>query len=362
MTRFATRLGRRGNIALITGLLAVPLVGMAGIAVDGARAWLLRSRLHTALDAAALAGARNINLPVNTRNAEVAAMFWTNFGMRQTGFIPAQATGREWRGFLDAPTLLDMPVAVDESTMRVPARATLDTTFARVLGFRTLTISAAAEARRADLGMEIALVLDVTGSMGSNKTPSAIGSVANNGTNIDALRLAAGDLVNILYGNRETVPNLWVSVVPYTTTVNIAPQRTDWLDAGSRDFTRYQPRSWMGCVEVRAATGNDQNDATWGIEPFKPFFWASTRGKYTLRTGGAVPGDNDWAASLTGANPITEMYQDVRENNNAGPNSGCPQAPILPLTASKAAVLGRILALRSTFKGGTMHNVGLQAG
>ena len=46
------RLGRRGNIAMLVALLAVPLVGMVGIATDGARAWLLRSRLHTALDAA----------------------------------------------------------------------------------------------------------------------------------------------------------------------------------------------------------------------------------------------------------------------------------------------------------------------
>ncbi|WP_431267963.1 pilus assembly protein TadG-related protein [Dankookia sp. P2] len=357
------RLGRRGNIAMLVALLAVPLVGMVGIATDGARAWLLRSRLHTALDAAALAGARNIALPAAQRDAEVAAMFWTNHGVRGTGYTPAKATGTAWRGFLDASTTLDPPLAVDSSTMRVTARAVLDTTFARVMGIRTLTVAAAAEARRADMGMELSLVLDVTGSMGANLTPSPIGSATTNGTNIDALRLAAADLVGILYGTRETVPNLWVSVVPYTTTVNIAPQRTGWLDPGSRDLTRYAPRGWTGCVEARAATGNDQTDAPPGSEPFKPFFWASTLGKYTLKNGGAaVPGDNDWAASLTGTNGISEMYQDVRENNNSGPNAGCPQAPILPLTAAKTSVLARIMALRSTFKGGTMHNVGLQAG
>jgi Flp pilus assembly protein TadG len=356
------RLGRRGNIAMLVALLAVPLVGMVGIATDGARAWLLRSRMHTALDAAALAGARNIGLTAAQRDAEVAAMFWTNYGVRGTGYTPAKATGTAWRGFLDASTTLDAPLAVDSSTLRVSARAVLDTTFARVLGVSTLTVAASAEARRADMGMELALVLDVTGSMGSNATPSPIGSATTNGTNIDALRLAASDLVNILYGTRASVPNLWVSVVPYTTTVNIAPQRTGWLDPGSRDLTRYAPRGWTGCVEARATTGNDQTDAPPGTEPFKPFFWASTLGKYTVKNGGAVPGDNDWAASLTGTNGISEMYQDIRENNNAGPNTGCPQAPILPLTAAKTSVLNRIMALRSTFKGGTMHNVGLQAG
>ncbi|TDH59601.1 hypothetical protein E2C06_26520 [Dankookia rubra] len=355
------RLGRRGTIAVMVALLAVPLIGMVGIATDGARAWLLRSRMHTALDAAALAGARNISLTPAERDAEVAAMFWTNFGMGSTGYTPAKATGQAWRGFLDASTTLDPPLVADSSTMRVSARAVLDTTFARVLGVRTLTVAASAEARRADMGMELALVLDVTGSMGSNLTPSPIGSATTNGTNIDALRLAASDLVNILYGTRTTVPNLWVSVVPYTTTVNIAPQRTGWLDPGSRDLTRYAPRGWTGCIEARAATGNDQTDAPPGTEPFKPFFWTSTLGKYTVKNG-AVPGDNDWAASLTGTNGISEMYQDIRENNNTGPNSGCPQVPILPLTASKASVLNRIMALRSTFRGGTMHNVGLQAG
>ncbi|MFC7688883.1 pilus assembly protein TadG-related protein [Paeniroseomonas aquatica] len=73
-----TGLGRRGAVALLTALLAVPLVGLVGIATDGARAWLLKSRLYTALDAAALAGARNFGLPASQRDAEVAAMFWTN--------------------------------------------------------------------------------------------------------------------------------------------------------------------------------------------------------------------------------------------------------------------------------------------
>lgn len=32
------RLGRRGNVALVMALVAVPLFGVIGIAVDGARA------------------------------------------------------------------------------------------------------------------------------------------------------------------------------------------------------------------------------------------------------------------------------------------------------------------------------------
>jgi hypothetical protein len=362
---------RRGSVAIMIALAALPLMLAMGVAVDGMRAWLVRSRLVTAIDAAALAGGRNLNLAAATRDAEVQGMFWTNF--QKTGVDPADPT--RWLGFMGAsapqPSICARPscVDVDSNTIRVSNTARLPTTFMRLSkafggpDLDTVTLRWTSDSRRADLGMELALVLDVTGSMGSNQTPSAFGSASNNGTNIDALRLAAGDLISILYGSNESLGNLWVSVVPYTTTVNIGTGNSSWLAAGQRDFGRFAPRSWLGCVEARHLGGNDQNDATPTAAPFNAFFNASTLGKYTVTaTGAAVPGDNDWAASLTGSNAITEQYQDVRENYNAGPNTACPATPILPLTASKTTVLNTIAAVRSTFKGGTMHNVGLQAG
>jgi Flp pilus assembly protein TadG len=383
------RLGRGGNIALITALLAVPVVGMVGIATDGARAWLLRSRIHTALDAAALAGARNINLPAGQRDAEIAAMFWTNYGVREAGFSLAEATGRAWAGFLGARTTLDAPTAVDASTIRVSARAVLDTTFATVLGFNDMAVSATAEARRADVGMELALVLDVTGSMDTNcsvpgdRTATNCGvtpvprdpgtTVTSRNNNTDLLRLASADLVNILYGTRETVPNLWVSVVPYTTTVNLGSGRQDWLapEAAASLGGDFAPAGWRGCVEARvgyagAPSDGDGRDYAPDEAPFRPFLYRSTLGQYTL-AGQRVPGDNDWArklwnATTTGGDAITEDWQLWRGNYQVGPNVGCPQTPALPLTASKTAVLDTIQSLRTTFRGGTMANLGLQAG
>lgn len=362
---------RRGSAAIMIALAALPLMLAMGVAVDGMRAWLVRSRLVTAVDAAALAGGRNLNLAAATRDAEVQGMFWTNF--QKTGVDPTDPT--RWLGFMGAsapqPSICARPACtgVDGSTLRVTGTARLPTTFLRLSrafggpDLDTVTLRWSSKSRRADLGMELALVLDVTGSMGSNLTPSAFGSVSNNGTSIDALRLAAGDLISILYGSNESLPNLWVSVVPYTTTVNIGTGNAGWLAAGQRDFGRYAPRSWLGCVEARHLAGNDQNDATPAAAPFNAFFNASTLGKYTVTsTRAAVPGDNDWAASLTGTFGITEQYQDTRENNNAGPNTACPSTPILPLTAAKTTVLNTIAAVRSTFKGGTMHSVGLQAG
>jgi Flp pilus assembly protein TadG len=57
LARFAA--DRRGNIALIAGLAAVPLVVVVGVAIDYTRAAGSRADLQSAIDAAVLAGARD---------------------------------------------------------------------------------------------------------------------------------------------------------------------------------------------------------------------------------------------------------------------------------------------------------------
>ena len=48
---------QRGNVAVVFGLAAIPILGVAGVALDYTRASHFRSKLQTAVDAAALAGA-----------------------------------------------------------------------------------------------------------------------------------------------------------------------------------------------------------------------------------------------------------------------------------------------------------------
>jgi len=403
-------LDRRGGIAILAALTLVPLIGFTGLAIDGARAWLVSSRLNTALDAAALAGARNINLPPAQRDAEIAGMFWANFSTGTTARPDPEAPGNRL-GLLgaSAPASLTRIERLDANTIRIATTAKLPTTFMRVFpGLPAeLTISADARARRADLGMEIALVLDVTGSMGRNHEPGARNDLDfDTGTNIHALRLAARDLVDSLYGAdasgvpRETVPNLWVSVVPYTTTVNIGPQRADWVDFGAiapsttDGRTTFgaaglaafgpahptRPHPWAGCIEARHLdrTAAEYERPIGAGDRFRPFFWPST-----LRNDGTpqvdrqnrpIPGDNDWVpvVATTTARPatppadfevrITEQWRAARENFAVGPNLGCPPDEVLPLTAARSAVIDRVSGLRSTNRGGTMANIGLQVG
>jgi len=387
MTRF--RRDRRGAVAVMTALLGLVLIGFSAVALDGARAWLVHARLSTATDAAALAGARGINLPAAQRDAEAAGIFWANMGVRGASFSPEQAVARGWLSFMDATVTLVSLAPAGERDFEVLARAELPATLGRALGREWFVVGATGRARRAEFGMELALVLDVTGSMDTGcSTPSnraatncgvtpvprapdaQVSTVANN---MDLLRVAAADLVNVLFGPRETVPNLWVSVVPYTTTVNIGRGRRGWLspEAGATLDADFSPASWRGCVEARAGHSGappdgDRSEATPLEAPFRPFLYRSTLGAYTLDSARA-PGDNDWVRRLwtpttVGGDAITEDWQLFRGNAQVGPNVGCPQVPILPLAAGKTRILDTLESLRPSFRGGTMANLGLLAG
>ena len=327
---------RRGAVAMLAGLSIIPLLLMAGAAIDLTRLYILHSRLVTAVDSAALAGARVIN--ELDRDAQIQRWFWANFTRDRpgvtTGFLGAEVT--------------TFSISVDETSraVRVRVRAALPTTVLRLFGQDSLLASVDQTARRQDRGMEIALVLDVTGSMA--------------GSQMTALRDSAAELVNIIYGPNETIPNLWVSVVPYTSTVNIGRGRTGWLAAGSLNASAYGSTVWRGCVFARYQNREDESDTPPSIAPFRPFLWPSTYGRYSPNLG-----DNEWTnTTITEPNPESppsDATQNALGNNARGPNLGCGRA-ILPLTAARSTVLNEIANLRATHRGGTIANLGLQMG
>lgn len=427
---------RRGGVAVITALALVPLIGVAGVAIDGARAWLLHSRLTAAVNAAAIAGARNVALAGSAMlrpqlEEEMRGMFWANF-CGSVGVPGAERCPLRQRGFLGA-VIRDEDVrvsfhssteggALDEARIAVAAR--LPTTLSRVLGLlpglsplSEVRVADEATARRTDRRLEVSLVLDVTGSMGRNYRSNSTGAFDfDTGTNIHALRVAARDLVEILFQGSDGLPSpdnpreLFVAVVPYTTTVNIGRHNDHLVDfsaiqpmsstdanrtwattfgrSGRAAYGLVDPRShpsnplayrnydWRGCIEARSGdvTPDDYERPPSVAGPFRPFFYPSTLqddGTPHTINGQPIRGDNDWipdqVAGLAPSGPaspyaITEHWQWARENFAVGPNLGCPQDEILPLSPNRQAVLQKVERLLATHRGGTMINIGLQAG
>lgn len=309
---------RAGNVALLFGLVAVPLVGMVGIAVDYGRAFLLHTRLTTAIDAGALAAGKIITSPA-TATQDVSMYVAAN--------LPP--------GYLGA-TIATPVVTIDQTSQRVGVSitATLPTTFLRVFKVDHLTVRVSNLVQRANAGLELALVLDVTGSMAS-------------GDRIGQLRTAATSLVNSLFGSSTTAPkNLWVSVTPYAAEINLGPKHTSWLVSGGYTASKWNNQGWRGCVLARR-NGEDQTETPPSKAPFTPFLNPATKGKGT---------NNPWTPT-----DITDNGAYPQTNDMWGPNLGCPPA-VLPLTNDRMALLTMIAAMKPVNRGGTMANQGLQAG
>ncbi|PHQ69614.1 MAG: hypothetical protein COB93_07635, partial [Sneathiella sp.] len=140
----------RGASAVIIAFLAIPLFGFIGLSVDLGRAYVLKSKLSTALDAAGLAAGRNIFSPDAEIYADAQKYFDANFPSGYMGTVPIT---------MDATTI---SWDTDKENITLAVRADMDTTFMHVLNQSSLTVGANTEIKRDNRGMELVMVLDNT--------------------------------------------------------------------------------------------------------------------------------------------------------------------------------------------------------
>ncbi|MEX2643896.1 MAG: TadE/TadG family type IV pilus assembly protein, partial [Acetobacterales bacterium] len=188
--RFLSRLlgDRSGATAAMFGVLLVPLLLSIGVAVDGARAYMVKARLSHALDAAGLAVGASDGTEAQLRQV-MRNFFEANF--------PPEVLG----------AAAEPSVVIADKVITLTATADLTPSFMRLFGYDSLTVSAMTEVTQETKGLEVVLVLDNTGSM--------------RGSKIAALRQASLDLVDILFGDADENDNLKVGIVPYSAAVNV---------------------------------------------------------------------------------------------------------------------------------------------
>ena len=357
----------RGVSAVIIAFLAIPLFGFVGLSVDLGRAYVMKSKLSTALDAAGLAAGRNIFSPDAEIYADAQKYFDANFppGYMGTAAITMDSSTISWD--------------TDKENITLTVRADMTTTFMNVLNQPELTVGANTEIKRDNRGMELVLVLDNTGSMTSS---------SGSGTRLSVLKEASTNLIDILYGGNETNDKLWVGIVPYTTTVNIGPQNIGWLKTSypanltsnsnsiftqdssnttlGRDVTGDSVNDtvygWEGCVEMRDHLINGTVDMS--DDPpsndFVPYFWDDYH-KDLDNTFYDNPSEsseyvndnvmkNNWKRYSSSSGDYFSL------NSNRGPNEDCPPV-ILPLTAEKTTITDKIDDMVAD--GATAVNIGL---
>ena len=343
---------RRGVIGVIFALSLLPLLLAVGVAIDGARAYLVRERLQHALDAAGLAVGSSSGTQAELE-VIMNKFFFANF--------PNDAI---------ASTIIPT-LSIVGPEITVTGTATVDTTFMQLAGFQDISVSAVATIQRETTGLEVALVLDNTGSMANN---GKIGELIN----------ASNTLIDVLFGDETNPPLLKVSLIPYVTTVNIGTGNAAFVRVPNPAH-QYPPTidsSWKGCVESRPSPhdvedtfiAGDSVDGEWA-----PYYWEAetmfapsssnnTRNSRCTNRWWRPPNPQPFSLpslprptgfssdpAFTSGGVFTGL--DVTPNNTRGPNQACPQ-PITPLTNDRATLVADINTMAPFSGNGTMTHVG----
>ncbi len=168
LSRF--RRDRRGNVAIIFTIAAIPLISAIGCAVDYSQATRMKTKLQSAADAAGIA-ALSQKSP-----GFLAASIMTGNGSVANGVTDATNVFNANMDGITGYQNLTKNITVTKTGIKLEANVTFSadvpTTFLKVINFSKLTVSGLSSAA-ATLPpyLDFYLTLDVSGSMGLPSTP-----------------------------------------------------------------------------------------------------------------------------------------------------------------------------------------------
>lgn len=159
---------RRGNVAIITGLTAIPLVSAIGCAIDYSYASMIKTKLQAAADAATLATVSN-NSPIVTTAKGMSASGTVNGGSAYAlNYFQADTAG--FSGVTNTETVTRTGTTV---TATVTFSYSVPTFFMKVVGFNNVTVSGSSTASfTLPTYINFYMMLDVSGSMSFPSTPA----------------------------------------------------------------------------------------------------------------------------------------------------------------------------------------------
>lgn len=319
------RRAKGGNVAIIFGLSAIPVVGLMGAAADYSRANSAKAAMQAAVDATALMLSKEVqSLNATQLNEKALKYFLANFNRPEA------------KNIVVTPTYSSAT-----SELQLLGEATLNTHFVSLLGKETMAISATSTAKWGNSRLRVALALDNTGSMASN------GKMV-------ALKAAAHKLLDQLKKAAAKDGDVYVSIVPFAKDVNVGagdPNNASWKAPDWVDFTtnRSGLKSWEyengTCTDWDNRNGprNKGNcDGTW--MPKNRNTW----------NGCVADRDEDYDVNNTQPSAQPRLTETLFPAEQA---SNCPVA-LLPQTYVWADLHSRIDAMTPT--GNTNTTIGLE--
>ena len=283
----------------------IPMVGAVGLAIDSSIGYLLKTRMGKALDTAGLAAGR-VALDANAE--EVAQQFFdANFGKSNASVTVEPASSSSSTTTFRFVTL--------------STRATTPTLFMRVFGHDTMTVSARSVIQRETTGMELALVMDNTGSMWGSGTDQ------HAGTPFEAMRTPPSTWSTSSTATRTRSTTSGSASCPYVADGQhrhqpdrLAARRGDRVLTNPRELpSRPHGRRLEGLRDGARLSRTTATTRRPSAQPFTSFFYATST-----------------TATTTGRRSTTRLQRHATRRRK-GPNLGCG-TPITPLTASKATI------------------------
>jgi Flp pilus assembly protein TadG len=299
---------RSGNFALATAAVMSALVAGGGFALNLAQVTLTRSNLSNALDAAVTSTARDLTTgKVAPDDADALVL----------AFLKANGSG----GFTSQDRITLDRVTIDRQARTVSAVASteIDLAFPVFNAAASRLIRVESKALYSNRKIEVAMMLDITGSM--------------NGRKLRDLQTAAGNVVDtFLGGQNATDPRVRLAIVPYADAVNtgvLAP---------------------VVHVETEFATGEPP-----ALDDAK-IVSAGLRGSRRLPDGSRRP--DSCATERKGAQQFSDASPRKAMVNRDYRLAFCPSAALEPLTADVSRLKATIGAFRAS--GYTAGHIGIQ--
>ncbi|HEV7252850.1 MAG TPA: pilus assembly protein [Mesorhizobium sp.] len=342
---------RRGTYAIATAVLCPVLITALGFAVDLATLTGARSKLHETLDGATLAASR---LKDSDSGRETVFKAFLEAHLADDPIIKSYASALS----------VEKGLNFIETTGKLTAQVRLH--FMPTFGVLDEGLQVSSTAHEATDNLEVAMVLDNTGSMGAEGMKN--------------LREAARTMTEILEeaGGRRPIK---AALVPFVTAVNVKGKgyKASWIDLDGKaplNGVNFEPKThhmalfnkfktawgveWKGCVEARPASHNLDDtspDIAVPASLFVPYLAPDNPGSAAQSPNSGTAWNNSWlkdSASDKAAQRKVDRYlssstarfiEEGHRTRTTGPNYACP-TPIEPLTDDwkglKAAIASMI--------------------
>jgi len=231
-----------GNVAVMFAICLFFIIGLLAVAVDLSNGFSAKQRLQDTTDAIALLAAKDKSLDTPAKLEEAAQALYD-------ATYPGQDGVRI--------VIEDMQRNGDEVV--IVSKNNIDTYFAGIFNTSNLDVGVRSTAVYKEKSLDIALVLDTTGSMGLSvdrrRGPSKL----------SGLKTAANGLIDTVEDMDND--NVRISVVPFSQYMNVGRvhSRASWVD-----LSQVPGNSWKGCVGSRLNRGDETPTQRGGTIPAFP--------------------------------------------------------------------------------------------